>query len=182
MNKIVCMLGLVFLLLILFGSFDDRPEYIKMVHRAIYNVANEMEKRHQLQSSGMIEAGRENCYTKVGMHFHIYRPLTKNEGRMMLLEIAQILLNELNLNSQLEPYLKPYPFTINNIEIVLIAYYPDKTQVYHPDVVIFTLSEGTIRYVTDIPELKYQHHTEESESVEEAIKIVHPQQADSING
>ena len=149
MNKIVCVLGLIFLLFILFGS---------------------------------CEAGGENYYTKVGMHFQIFRPLTKNEGRKMLLEIAQVLLNELNLNSQLEPYLKPYPFNIDNIRLVLIAYYPDRTKVYHPDILTFSLSRGTIYYVTDIPELKYQHHTEESESFEEAEKIVHSQQADSING
>ena len=181
MNKIVCMLGLVFLLLILFGSFDDRPEYIKMVHRAIYNVANEMEKRHQLQSSGMIEAGDEKHYTKVGMYFQIFRPLTKSEGRKMLLEIAQVLLSELNLNYQLEPYLKPYPFIKDNIQLAIFTYNLDRTDTYHPDIATFSLVGGTIHYVTDIPELKYQHYTKESESFEEAEKIVYSKLAESFD-
>ena len=182
MNKTVCVLGLVFLLFIFFGSCDDRSEYIKMVHRAIYNVAHEMEKRHQLYYAGMSEAGDMQHYTEVGMSFDVFRPLTKNEGRKMLLEIAQALLFELNSNLELEPYMKPYPFAIDNIELVIFTFKHDKTETYHPDIATFSLERGTIRYVTDIPELKYQHHTEESESFEEAEKIVHSQQADSING
>jgi hypothetical protein len=180
MKKIIGVLGLMLFLFIVLKGCDNRTEDAKMVHRAMYNVSRKMEERYQLHYAGMVEGGDEKHYNEVGMYFQIFRTITKDEGRTMLVESVEELLNKLNSNPQLEPYLQPYPFTMDNIEMVICVYHPDKTKAYHPDIVTFSLANGTIRYVTDSPEsqYKYKHYTEERESYEEASKIVHSPKAD----
>jgi hypothetical protein len=61
-----------------------------------YHVSRKMEERYQLHYAGMLEGGDEKHYNEVGMYFQIFRTITKDEGRTMLVESVEELLNELN--------------------------------------------------------------------------------------
>ena len=179
MKKIIAVLSLVFFLYVILSGCDDRTDKAKMVHKAMYHVSNKLEKQYQLRYIGMIEGADAQFYKEIGIEFMVFRIITKDEGRKMLVEGVEELLHELNSNPQLEPYLQPYPFTVANVQISIFSYHPDRTKAYYPDIISFTAYSGKVRYVTDSPQpqYKYKQFTEEEESYEEAVEIVHAQKA-----
>ncbi len=168
--------GLLFLMFFLFialGGCDKRSEKAKMVHRAVYKTAETLNNRFQIRYVGISEAGGENYYKEVGLHFELFRIISKEEGREIIVNCAEELLKEINSNPQLLPYLKPSPFTVKNIEITIYVRHPDGRIPYHPDFCVLSLQRGLLSYSTTSPEmrLEYKFYTEE-ESYEDALKIV----------
>lgn len=168
------LLGVMLFLYIVLGGCDNRTEDTKMVHKAVYNVARTLNNRYQLHYIGLSEAGDKEHYKKIGLDFEMFRIISKDEGRKILIDCVEELLKEINSNPQLQPYLQPSPFTVANIEIAIFVRHPDGKAAYHPDLGILTVRGGIIRYSTDIPEMrhKFGFYTEEKESYEDALKIV----------
>lgn len=176
------MIGFVLLCLMVFlyialGGCDNRSEKAKMMHKAVYNAAKIVGNRYQLHYMGLSEAADKKHYKEVGLHFEMFRIVSKDESRKMLVDCVEEMLKEINSNPQLQPYLQPSPFTVANIEIAIFIRHPDGQYAYHPDLGILTVRGGVIRYSTDIPEMrhKYGFYTEEKESYEDALKIVQSQ-------
>jgi hypothetical protein len=157
------------------GGCDNRSEKAKMMHKAVYNASKTLNARHQMRYIGISEAGDKNHYKEVGMFFEIFRVVSKEESRKIMIDCVEELLREINSNPQLLPHLQPSPFTAANIEIAFYIYHPDGKRAYHPDLGSLSLNEGVIRYSTDIPEMQYKFgfYTQEKESYEAASKIVH---------
>lgn len=177
MKKIIGVLCLIFLLYIAFSVYDSRPEGVKLVHRALYNVSKILKGRYQLYYIGMAEAGTEEHYTKIGIELQIFHLLSKDEGRKMLLDAIEVLLKELNSNPKILPYLKPSPFTVANIQLSIHVYHPDGKSTHSPEIGVFYSSKGLLEYGTNIekPGYPYGYISLEKESYEEALKIVESQ-------
>jgi hypothetical protein len=179
MKKIIGfgLLCLMFCLHITLGGCDGRSEKAKMAHKAVYNAVKTLNNRNQLHYIGIVEAADKQHYKKIGLEFELFRVVSKDEARKILIDSAEELLKEINSSPQLQPYLQPSPFTIANIEISIYIRHPDGNLVYHPDLGILSLRRGIIRYSTDTPEMrhKYGFYTEEKESYEDALKIVQSQ-------
>ncbi len=134
-----------------------------------------MVNRYQIQQIGFGEGGDKKYYKSISLSFNVYRILSKDEGRKILLGCTEELLKEINSNLELLPYLLPSPFTVANIEVTLYVYHPNGTNVYYPNILIFTARRGKIMFKTELPEMKfkYGYYTEEEESYEDALEIVH---------
>lgn len=53
----------------------------------------------------------------LGLHFASYKSIDQNTGRKMMLQLIDSFLERLNSNKRLRPFLCPFPFTENNIEL-----------------------------------------------------------------
>lgn len=173
-------------LLLVFRSCDSQSEQSKLVDKALYNTSVALENRYQLYegatSVGGI-VGTPYYYERIGLDLDCYKVLSKYEGRKILVDCAETLLNEINSNQKLLHFLKPSPFTIKNIDISIFAHYHDRKSVFYPEIAVFVIRRGIISYRTNTPEKPYVYHTEEKETYEEAKKIIqeHLNTAQNLN-
>lgn len=149
----------------------------RLGRNAMNNTVKILSKRYQLKCMGFGEAAFHGPYTEMSLSFQIDRPLSKDEGRKMLLDAAQEFLKAINSNEQLKPYLDPSPFEINSIVITIFPNEPDGRDVFYPNIAVFKLIQGNITYKSDTPkgQNKGSFFLRETESYEEALKIVESQ-------
>ena len=164
-----------FILLFVVTSCSSSKEDEIVAHRLVYRVSDVLESRYQLRYVGYSEAGDKSGFTKIGLHFDRFGKLSKEEGRKVIVDCINVLLNEINSDTKLQPYLINKPFTVSNVDIVIIVFTSDQKSVFYPDINVFSTMKGKINYSTKSPDQKFGHYTEEEETFEEALQIVEQQ-------
>ncbi len=164
------LLPLIFLLLIVAACWDNRPKKTKVSHKIILETIYTVKNKYNLQSVGInssSELSGNYPYKELGITFKSDRKLQRNEGRKMLLEIIQIFLDNINNNSEIQPFLMSRPFTEKNIDIGIINSHIDKTTTSNNEIFSFSLREKGIAFSYHIPGKEFGHRVE-VETLEEA--------------
>ncbi len=164
------------LLLFIMGC-DNRTESEKLARRAMHKTAVILEKRHQMKFIGWSEGGDEHYYNNVGLNFKVFRVLSKEEGRIMLIDGVEELVKEFNATPELQPFLNPAPFMPSNVKMHIYDYQPDGGKLYYPNIVVFSAYDGKVQYSTKIPEKEFGYYTQDEETYEEALNIVRSQKS-----
>src|ERR1700722_1637445 len=182
MKKILnCMMGCLIIMLccsflgLLFG--DTRDPGTKMAHQIINQITKEFKVKYGLQSCGISEAGPNGKYINIGINFSYPYILTKDQGRILLLNCVNDALEAYNSHPEFVPYMDNYPFNGYNIIITIFIKPRKNPDVYYPDIGIFSFYNDKLRYNSDTPESckASRYFSEEEETYEEAIKIVEEQ-------
>ena len=94
-----------------------------------------------------------------------------------MIESATDLIEKINANTALRPYLKNYPFTGNNVTITMFLTYPNGRKIFYPKIKIAAFFLDKLRYSYDTPETDGVggYYLVETETFEEAKKIVESQ-------
>jgi hypothetical protein len=143
-----------------------------MAYKAVQETSKILKERYQLRYVGIAESGGKDYYTLIGTRFQLFRIVSKEEGRRILVDSTEELLKNINSNPAFLPHLKPSPFTAKNVEVVIFIYNENNGTVYYPDLTELSMMEGQIEYATEVPDNKYRYYTVEKETYEEAKKIV----------
>lgn len=147
------------------------PPYVEMASKIRSEIAQKLAKRYNMKIFG-IGGGMADCVNFLGLDFQIRGPLTKEQLRRILIDSVQELLNAINENEQIRPYLKNYPFTEKEISITLFIKDPNGNKIYDPEIGIASAGQGTMYYYTDDKENLYVYKQEIEEDYETALKIV----------
>ncbi len=91
------------------NSCDNRPERTKLSQGVMYASLTTLVNRHQMRFIGWGVGGDVNHYNCISLDFEIFHPLSKNEGRKILIDSVEELLKEINAKSELQPFLKNSP-------------------------------------------------------------------------
>ncbi|MFQ5730230.1 MAG: hypothetical protein ACE5GN_07705 [Waddliaceae bacterium] len=123
---------------------------------------------------GFVEATHpdDKKYKTMGLCFQIRRPVPKDEGRKLLIDCAEELLSQINSHPDFRQFMHEYPFTIKNIDIHMYVSEETGGTIYHPNIAVFSLSNGNLCYSTNTPENRYIFFSREKETYEEAVRIV----------
>jgi hypothetical protein len=163
----------------LFNFFGDSTNPNKANEKLMCDIVNisikQLSQRYEVYPCARGGA-LSNDNTKAKMEFigfEIYRKLTKEEARILIVEIVELILANINNNKKITPYLYNVPFTDKNLEITIVVYNKDRSELYHPNVGLVSLTpRGTIQFVTYQPGPNCNYASEEEETYEEAFKIV----------
>jgi len=128
---------------------------------------------------GITEASKDGKYDLIGLYLTYNTILTKDQGRILLLNSLQDALEAFNSYPEFEPYMDNYPFTRDNIFIVLLVQPPEVSDIYYPNITSFSICKGRLTYNAKTVEVPYSYAHEEEETYEEALKIVEAQNKDS---
>ena len=74
--------------------------------------------------------------------------LSKSQLRVLLVQIAKELLNQVNSNSDIKKNLEKALFTIENVQIIIYNHDKYGSEVYSPGISTADLSEGELSYRT----------------------------------
>src|ERR1700733_4953817 len=154
---------------------DSLKEDEIIARRLMYRVSDVLKSRYQLRYVGYSEAGDKNGYKKIGLLFNKFGKMSKDEGRKTIIDCVNVLLNEINSDPKLQPFLINKPFTINNVRIVIVVFTSEGKDIFYPDIQVFSAFGGKINYSTSAPDQKYGYYTQEYETFEEAMRIIEAQ-------
>jgi len=175
MKRLFFIFCILFFVIFAMTRCDSRKEDAIIAHRLMYRVIDVLESRYQLRYIGRSEAGDKTGYNKIGLLFNKFGKMSKDEGRKVTVDSVNLLLNEINSDPQLQPFLIEKPFTLSNVEIVIFIYTSEVKDIFFPDIRVFAARRGKIRYSTSSPDQKYGYYTEEEETFEEAMRIIEAQ-------
>lgn len=110
---------------------------------------------------------------ELGLYFTTKGPFTKEFIRQLTIEFAQELLYQINSNEEFRSHLIKYPFTIENVQIIIYNHDKNGGRVYDPEIGVADLTAGVLTYNTYDPESEYcKYKNEFNETYEEALELL----------
>ena len=123
-----------------------KSEKVALADQVSRECAQTLSKRYHMSQSG--EGGAMMYEIKeLFLAFYIYRQLTKEEAREILIDCAHEVISAVNNNPDIQKYLLPGGFTEKNVEIQIFIH-PDHKQTLHPDLGVCTYNYGKLAYKT----------------------------------
>lgn len=147
----------------------------KMAHKITKEIGQNLNRKYGLHFLGISEEGPDGKYKCIGLELSSNRILTKDQGRILLLNCAQDALRTFNSYPGFEKYMANVPFSNDNIIIKIYIQPPNNPDVAYPNIGIFSFFNSKLRYKTFSPGAGYHPYSTEMETFEEAKKIVEEQ-------
>jgi hypothetical protein len=127
-----------------------------------------------LKYFGISEEGSDGKYKTIGLELSFNKLLSKDEGRILILNCVQDILEAFNSYPSFRQYMANSPFTGDNIIVNIFIKPPNVDWVYHPDIAVFSFFDDIVEYSYKYPEKPFVFQTVE-ESYDEALRIVDAQ-------
>jgi hypothetical protein len=148
----------------------DETKDEKTVNYIIEKTTAELENRHGLYKAGSGIAGI-NIIEELYIAFSIYKPLSKEQARELILDCSKVFINNINNNSAIQTQLIKHPFPIENIRITIVIHNSDGSSIFHPYICVVSLEDGEIVFNTKDRDVEFGYKTEEVETYEEDLKL-----------
>ncbi|CCB92271.1 putative uncharacterized protein [Waddlia chondrophila 2032/99] len=153
-------------------------ESSRMAYEMVDELTDPYEELYGLRLSGISEAAPDGKYDNLGMDFHTYRRLSKDEGRRLILTIMDEFLDKINNTQAFRKHLTVHPFDSNHIVINIFVKEKEKGEkIFFPNYKCFSIYNEKIYYDFYLKEIGYdwRDEQEEMETIEEARRIVESQ-------
>lgn len=164
-------------ILIIFSCFlarsvfeSDSQDYEKIADKITEKTAKKLKDEKGLVLVG-IGGQMMNDIQKMMMGFNFYKVVDMDTARQLLVDSVEEYLSDINANNKIRPYLHNYPFTPQNVEIVIYFYNPDGSKVPNGKLKIAEASRDKIIYYVDCPE-KHAIKVLHEETYQEAVEII----------
>jgi hypothetical protein len=162
-----------YLMVLMIFSSCDEPEYIHLSDKIVNAYIKDVKYRYgfHLDGSG---GSMMNDITVIRLMFSSINTVKLDQARIIFVDSVENLLNRVNSDEKIRPYLHNFPFTIDNIQLDIGFLKPGGKFVDGEFIATISLIKGKIFYghynmSKDRLENLY------SEPYEEAIKIVREQ-------
>lgn len=156
------------------------PPYIAIADEITNDVAKTLCQKYSMRVVG-IKGGMAGAVNVVGLHFQIQGPLTQERLREILIDSEEKFLTAINTNEEIRPYLKQFPFTTNELEIVIFVVDSQGREIFHPSINVVSVYSGKVVYHTLDQDDPYQYKTEIIEKYEDDLAIVKAGQKQGID-
>jgi len=157
---------------------EQIPESDKIALNIIDQTINILSPKYDMDPIGF---GMNGKFEHLSIEFQIFRPLKKDEARVMLMDCVEVFLNNINSNEAIRPHLKDYPFTYKNVGIVFYIRDKNHEKFFHPNISVARYSTGRVFFRTNDLEKKYQYKETYEETHEEALELVKKQRIEGLS-
>ena len=125
----------------------------RLAHKILHKVAAQLKEKTGLRPIGTIGQMLHDV-ERLGLSFTCYKPIDIVEARKLLVQAVNAMLDEINQEKQIRPYLCRYPFLPRNIEIEILLRNPDGTGVAPGNLWMVQAEGGCLEYRVDSPSTK----------------------------
>ena len=149
MNKL--RLFIVLIWLISCGPQHESPRYVSMANRIEHQVSLELREKYNLFQIGT-GGGMIDAINRMSMMFHYFNEVDMDKARELVITASTTLLNALNDNEEVRPYLHYYPFRIEDIGIMIFFKNGDRRNVRVGAINGCELVQGKVQFFEEIEE------------------------------
>ena len=160
------------------GSHVRDEDYEKIANGVTYRVEQQLKKELGLRCVGT-GGGMMNNIRRMSMSFQLFREIDLPEARRILVSATSEYLNAINDSKRLRPYLKEYPFTVKNVEIMIWIRKANNRDIDPNKINFMCSNKGILRYDLSDEPGTYLDRELCTETYEEALKII--QAEDAVN-
>ena len=146
------------------------PDYEKIADKITEKTAQRLKEQKNLHLIGT-GGGMMHDIQMMAMSFHFYQEVDLKKARELVTYAVNEYLVDINNNEEIRPYLHEYPFTAQNVEIVVFFSNPDGSKVFSGKIKIAAAKQGKVIYYIDYPE-KHTLKTVYEETYEEAMQAI----------
>ena len=114
-----------------------------LTNKAVSKFATKMKKKGY-RACGSGGSNEENKAKVIRIAFNVDHVMSIDEARKILHEMTDELLNDINSNEKLRPYLADVPFKVENLSLSLFTSSTEPEKV--GDIVIVSMHRGILRY------------------------------------
>jgi len=155
------------------GKTDPYKKNQALMASIIDDSIDQLSKRYGLIPIGTGGGEKEGKSWLKCVSFQLYKKITKDEARILMVEMVEIFLRNINKNKIIIPYLYNHPFTYKNLELSVFILDKDGSDIFHPHLGLISLTEsGTVNFVSYEPGPMCDYATDIEEPYEETYKIV----------
>ncbi len=149
---------------------ESKSEDVQLSYMIMKNCVKTLSEKHQMYQCGQ---GGAMMYEieDLFLAFTIYRPLSKEEARAILIDCAHEVISAVNQCPEIQKYLLPEGFTEKSVQIQIYIK-PNKQTNYYPDLCVCAYNFGRLAYHTNDPKNIYVYKTSEREAYQEAISLL----------
>jgi len=148
-------------------SISEKQKLANEVRR---KAATKIKKETQLSPCGTM-GQMLNEIQKLGLSFQYNQPIDIVEGRRLLIQAVNTMLDEVNQEERIHSYLIRYPFRPQNIRIAIFLSSDDGGDVECGALSVIKFEDGALEYKIDTPE-KIKFITVYKETYEEALERI----------
>lgn len=159
----------IILLLSCLISCKDEPKHVQAAHRLMNRFTSHMQNSEHFHLSGSGGAMMGDIQ-QVSLTYESQRDVDINEARRLFVTNSERLLNLINTDTVIRPYLHDYPFEVKNLDFSLSFYSKSHKCIQNEFISYVFFARGNICYCNYDMEKKSQIVFREP--YEEALKIV----------
>lgn len=168
--SLLCFLGF-----IMPNKYDHPSRGEQLVNATLAKTAQIIKDKYHLKPCSVGAAMPGGPIRKLILGFDTKTLYTRNELRKLLIQCAQEMIDQVNANEEIQPFLMKAPFTIENVQITIFNQKPDGRIDYDPEIVTAGIICRVLTYRTKDPEDHYKYKNHFTESYEEALKLLESQ-------
>jgi len=131
-----------------------------------------IEKKYGLQPSGSGLAMPGGNLKEFMLSFDTKKEFTKEEIRMLLIECANEMLEQINTDQEIRIAMVTYPFTEKNVDLIIYNYDQNRRTPGDPQIATARLSGGTLKYHTVEKGTVYPYINTDSETYQQALQAI----------
>ena len=153
------------------GPHVRDEDYEKIADGITYRVEKKLKTTPGLHCIGT-GGGMMNHIRMMAMSFQLFREVDLPEARRILVSVTTEYLKEINDSKRVRPYLKEYPFRVENIEIMIFIRKENNDDVGPNQINYMSANRGLLKYCLPDKPGSYVEQILHEETYEEALKIV----------
>jgi hypothetical protein len=164
--------------ILMFASSCDPPNIEKSLYlpskQSLANYVRIQTAFHLEKEKGLVPCGTAGQMMDeikmLGLSFRYYKEIGIDEACELLISSGASLLNTINSNTLIRPYLDKYPFEVNNVEIAIYLFKPNLTQFELDKLHYAMMVDGVLTYVFRCADTQYR--VIHSETYQEALEQI----------
>jgi hypothetical protein len=145
----------------------------KLTNQIISKVTQKLSSKYPLTISTIGGGEDEKGIWQISVYYDYFgKALNLEESRILIVNIIETYLNEINNSEKIRPYLKNYPFTVDNLDFAIITNQLNGEWYFDPNIDTVNVINDTIKYSTRDPNNHLKYKNTVVEKYENALKIV----------
>ena len=141
----------------------------KIAYEIVKDLTHNWKTRYGLNFSGWGGTRDDSKRKTIEIWLITRKVLSKDEGRILLLECIEEALLAFNSCSKYREFMADYPFTGKNMHIDIVVQPQKGLTASYPDICMFGYYNGKLVFLTKSPDKPFGFHTQEEEAHEEAV-------------
>jgi len=154
------------------GNTDPYKKNQALMDSIVNNSIKQLSDRYGLIPVGRGKSVKEEKSSMESVSLRLDRVLSKDEARVLIVEIVELFLHNINENQNVSHFLYNNPFTYKNFEFRVFIYDKDGSDIFDPYIGLVSLTpRGTVSYVTYKAGSSVSRESWLEEPYEEAYRI-----------